>query len=99
MDRGARFSTVSLLPVWVAAIHAVALGADKVPTGPELASKEIGHLLKAYPMLTQNNPMYAGGVGVTLWGCDYQVGKALITITITTNPSDPMPCKRKVAFE
>jgi len=42
--------------------------------------------------------MIVQGVGVTLWGCDYQVGKAVITITITTQPSDPMPCKREVAF-
>ncbi len=67
------------------------LAADKVPVGPELAPREIGVLLKAYPMIL-------GGVGVMLWGCDYQVGKAMITITITTEPGDPMPCKRKVAF-
>jgi hypothetical protein len=74
-------------------------GADKSPNGPELAPKEIGHLLKAYPLLTQNNPEAIGGVGVLLWGCDYLVGKATITITITTGVHDPMPCKRKVAFE
>jgi hypothetical protein len=76
-----------------------ALGADKSPTGPELAPKEIGHLIKAYPMLTQNNPQAPEGVGVLLWACDHLVGKARITITITTHPSDPMPCKRQVAFE
>jgi hypothetical protein len=27
----------------------------------------------------------------------FLVGKALITITITTSPGDPMPCKRKVS--
>jgi hypothetical protein len=75
------------------------LGADKSPTGPEMAPKEIGHLLKAYPMLMQQNPMAPGGVGVLMWGCDYLVGKATITITVTTKPGDPMPCKRAVAFE
>jgi len=75
------------------------LGADKSPTGPELAPKEIGRLIKAYPMLTQTNPESIGGVGVLMWGCDYLVGKAQITITITTGPRDPMPCKRQVAFE
>jgi hypothetical protein len=75
------------------------LGADKNPTGPELAPKEIGHLIKAYPMLTQQNPMAPGGVGVLMWGCDYMVGKATITITVTTSPGEPMPCKRTVAFE
>ena len=64
---------------------------DWVPGGPELAPREIGVLLRAYPIIIQ-------GVGVTLWGCDYRVGKAMITITITTEPRDPMPCKRKVAF-
>jgi hypothetical protein len=74
------------------------LAADKVPIGPELASLEIGILVKAYPIVTQNNPQSPLGVGVILWGCDYLVGKAKITITITTQPSDPMPCKRKVKF-
>ena len=74
------------------------VAADKVPVGPELAAPQIGVLLKAYPMLTQNNPMAPEGIGVMLWGCDYLVGRAKITITITTRPSDPMPCKRKVRF-
>jgi hypothetical protein len=74
------------------------LAADKVPVGPELAPTEIVHLLRAYPMVTQSNPDAVGGSGVTLWGCDYLVGKAEITITIATAPSDPMPFKRKVAF-
>ena len=85
--------------VCVVCLSTASIAADKAPTGPELAPKEIGNLLKAYPMLTQNNPLAPEGVGVMLWGCDYQVGKARITITITTRPSDPMPCKRKVAFE
>lgn len=46
------------------------------PVGPELAPREIGDLLKAYPILTQSNPLAPGGVGVMLWGCDYVVGKA-----------------------
>ena len=84
------------LGVLVAAVPLFA--ADKGPIGPELAPVEIGVLLKAHPMLSQTNSMAPGGIGITLWGCDYLVGKALITITITTNPGDPMPCKRKVAF-
>jgi hypothetical protein len=87
------------LIAFAASLSATTLAADKVPTGPELAPREIGTLIKAYPLLTQNNPLAIEGVGVMLWGCDYQVGKARITITITTKPSDPMPCKRKVAFE
>lgn len=75
-----------------------ALAADKVPVGPDLATREIGVLMKGYPMLTQQNPLAPGGVGVLLWGCEYRVGKSMITITITTNPGDSMPCKRKVAF-
>jgi hypothetical protein len=74
------------------------LAADKGPVGPELAPREIGVLLKAYPISVQSNPLSPLGVGTTLWGCDYQVGKAVITITVATQPSDPMPCKRKVAF-
>jgi hypothetical protein len=89
-----------LLPLCaLVAVAFPALSADKNPIGPELAPKEIGHLIKAYPMLTQNNPQAPDGVGVLLWGCDYLVGKARITITITTRTSDPMPCKRQVAFE
>ena len=49
--------------------------------------------------LWQQNPMAPGGVGVLMWGCDYLVGKAKITITVTTNPGEPIPCKRTVAFE
>ena len=74
------------------------LGKEIVPVGPELAPREIGVLLKGYPMLTQSNPTAPQGVGVMLWGCEYQVGRAVITTTITTQPGDPMPCKRKVAF-
>lgn len=76
-----------------------ALAGDRKPTGPELAPREIGYLLKAYPLAAQTNPDSPAGVGVLLWGCDYMVGKARITITISTQPSDPMPCKRKVAFK
>ncbi|HVW53052.1 MAG TPA: hypothetical protein VHC91_22080 [Trinickia sp.] len=74
------------------------LGKEIVPVGPELAPREIGVLLKGYPILTQSNPNAPQGVGVMLWGCEYQVGRAVITTTITTQPGDPMPCKRKVAF-
>jgi hypothetical protein len=74
------------------------IAAEKSPIGPELAPMEVGRLVKAYPMLTQNNAMAPGGIGVILWGCDYSVGRALITITVTTSTSDPMPCKRKVVF-
>jgi hypothetical protein len=69
------------------------------PVGPELAPPTIGYLLRAYPILTQNNPEAIGGVGVLLWGCDYLVGRAKITITYTTSAGDPMPCKRKVRFQ
>jgi len=69
------------------------------PEGPELAQKQIGLLLKAYPLSVNSNPNAIGGVYVMLWACDYQVGSALITITITTGPGDPMPCKRKVMFQ
>ena len=72
--------------------------ADLHPIGPELAPRESGVLLKAYPLLTQNNPGSPLGIGVLLWGCKYLVGKSKITITITTQPSDSMPCKRRVAF-
>jgi len=44
------------------------LATDRNPTGPELAPKEIGHLLKAYAMVMQQSPLAAGGVGVLLWG-------------------------------
>jgi hypothetical protein len=50
-------------------------------------------------MVMQQNPLAPGGVGVLLWGCDYRVGNARITVTLATNPGDPMPCKRTVAFE
>lgn len=86
----------------VLALLATALPApatDKTPVGPELAPQEIGHLLKAYPITVQQNPESPIGVGVLLWGCDYQVGRAKITITIATSPRDPMPCKRTVAFK
>ncbi len=76
-----------------------ALAGDMKPVGPELAPPEIGVLVKAYPLELQTNVLAPGGVGVLLWGCDYMVGKAQITITITTNPGDAMPCKRKVAFK
>ena len=75
-----------------------ASAANLVPVGPELAPREIGVLLKAYPLEVQTNPLAAEGEGVTLWGCEYQVGRAKITIAITTDPGDPMPCKRKAAF-
>jgi len=90
-----RFATSLVLAFIAAPLPA----ADKSPVGPELAPKEIGHLLKAYPITVQQNPEAAGGVGVLLWGCDYQVGKARITITVTIYPGDPMPCKRTMAFE
>ena len=77
---------------------ASATAADLVPIGPELAPPEVGVLVKAYPIAANTNPGSPYGVGVYLWGCDYRVGKALITVTITTQPSDPMPCKRKVKF-
>jgi hypothetical protein len=87
--------------IWItfALTYNSVLAADKRPAGPELAPKEIGHLLKAYPLLIQKSPQAVEGVGVYLWGCDYQVGAAHITITISTQPRDPMPCKRKVTFE
>lgn len=75
------------------------LATDKIPIGPELAPREIGILLKAYPITIQQNPLAVGGVGVYLWGCDYNVGRAMITITIATKPGDRMPCKRRVTFD
>ena len=67
----------------------------KSPIGPELAPKEIGVLLKAYPMATLRLPV-DGTTWVSLWGCDYKVGQAIITLTYSTKNGDPMPCKRKV---
>jgi hypothetical protein len=91
-----KFAAV-VLSLIIAAMPIIA-AADKSPIGPELAPKEIGLLLKGYPMVLQQNPQAIGGVGVLMWGCDYQVGKAMITITVATHPGDPMPCKRKVSF-
>ncbi len=76
-----------------------AFASCETPTGPELAKQQLGYLLRAYPIAVQTNPQNLMGVGTTLWGCKYKVGRALITVTISTNPSDPMPCKRKVAFK
>lgn len=70
----------------------------KSPIGPELAPKEIGVLLKAYPISTLREPV-TGETWVSLWGCDYKVGQAIITIAISTEQGDSMPCKRKVMFE
>jgi hypothetical protein len=94
MRRSKNFPWVSL-----AFACATALAADKRPTGPELAQREIGHLLKAYPRLMQKNLQAVERVGVYLWGWHYQVGAVRITITISTQPRDPMPCKRKVALD
>ena len=83
----------------LAIIPVCTLAGDPKPVGPELAPKQVGELLRAYPITVQQNPMAPGGVGTLLWGCDYQVGNARITLTIATQAGDPMPCKRRVAFE
>lgn len=90
--------TQSLALIFMVAAALPIIAADEQACGPELAPKQIGILLKAHPVTIQTNPEAIGGVGPLLWGCDYQVGRAYITITIATHPSDPMPCKRKVAF-
>jgi len=82
----------------LAAMLPVLAYADKHPTGPELAGKEIGILLQAIPAFYQTNT-FAGAVGPYIWNCVYQVGRAQITLSITTEPGAPMPCKRKVVFE
>jgi len=69
------------------------------PAGPELAPKQTGYLLSAGPQIMQTNSLAPGGVGPLAWWCEYKVGTAQITLVIATQPSDPMPCKRKVAFE
>jgi len=96
--RAVKGQTTFLSLMAIALASGNTLGKEIVPVGPELAPREIGVLLKGYPMLTQQNPLTPGGVGVLLWGCEYQVGRAMVTINITTDPGDPMPCKRKVAF-
>ena len=89
---------LGLAIITLLSVKSVFAGCGK-PVGPELAGREIGYLLRAYPILTQNNPEASEGLGVMLWGCEYKVGGARITVTVTTQPSDPMPCKRKVAFQ
>lgn len=68
------------------------------PVGPELAPTQIGYLLKAAPLELQTNPLAVGGTGVTMWACEYRVGHSDITLAPTTQPGDPMPCKREVRF-
>ncbi|HEX4300957.1 MAG TPA: hypothetical protein VH327_08815, partial [Gammaproteobacteria bacterium] len=76
------------MKIWIILVLAVGntLAADKVPVGPELAPPEIGLLLKTYPIVTQNNSDSPLGIGILFWGCDYLVGKAKITITLSTKP-------------
>lgn len=76
-----------------------AFAACKNPIGPELATKQIGNLLRAYPIGTQTNPLSSVPVGTTIWACKYKVGRALITVNMTTQPNAPMPCKFKVEFQ
>jgi hypothetical protein len=86
-----------------ALLGATQAGADcdrpSKPVGPELARRQIGILLDASPAFWQTNPEAIGGVYVTAWRCLYRVGDAQIALPIATQPGDPMPCKRKVAFE
>lgn len=67
--------------------------------GPELAPRQIGYLTSAGPQVMQENLQYPDGIGPVAWRCNYRVGNAQISLIIATRPSDPMPCKRKVAFE
>lgn len=92
------FRLANWVPVAIVFLASNALAEEKVPIGPELAPREIGVLLKAYPTLFQTNPLAPGGVGAILWSCEYRVGRAMITITHATEPGGPMPCKREVAF-
>ncbi len=76
----------------------VAASAAPHPVGPELAPPQVGHLLRAWPLATNTNPLAPGGIGVMEWACEYRVGTAHITLAPTTQPGDPMPCKREVLF-
>ena len=84
--------------VLVVAMAVPTMGADKTPTGPELAPKEIAPAQSLSTGVATEPPGDTRCRGSHV-GCDYLVGKAKMTITVTTHPGDPMPCKRTVAFE
>lgn len=61
----------------------------------QAAPSEIGHLLRAYPIAMRTSPF--DGTSTT-WACEYQVGNAVITTTITTKDGTP-PCKLQKEFQ
>ena len=90
-----------LVPIAIVATFCVSCGASAEqlrPIGPELAPAQIGFLLRAKPMEVQTNPLAPGGEGVTLWECRYRVGRAIISLAVSTSPTAPMPCKRESRF-